>query len=271
MGARARVVWPPGPVEQAPLAFVDLEMTGLDPWREQICEVCVLRCQGRTEVARLSTLVQTGGWMGEGQSIHGIDAADLHGAPTLGQIAPRLLELLGGAVLVAHGTALDERFLQVGLGRLGLPLPIVGVLDTLMLARRCFTAPTYRLGALCQALGIELPRAHRAQDDALATRELFWRACELLQPTSLEDLAAVVVGQRRARPHVVALAQELAGTGRPARVRYRTTGKPLEALELVITAVRADMDPPVVLGYLLPGRGRRELRADRILAIEPLP
>ena len=29
-----------------------------------------------------------------------------------------------------------------------------------------------------------------------------------------------------------------------------------------------DLDPPRVLGYLLPSRSRRELRADRILAIE---
>ncbi len=34
--------------------------------------------------------------------------------------------------------------------------------------------------------------------------------------------------------------------------------------------VRTDLDPPRVLGYLLPSRSRRELRADRILAIEPI-
>jgi DNA polymerase-3 subunit epsilon len=38
-----------------------------------------------------------------------------------------------------------------------------------------------------------------------------------------------------------------------------------------ITDVRTDLDPPRVLGYLLPSRSRRELRADRILAIEAIP
>ena len=38
-----------------------------------------------------------------------------------------------------------------------------------------------------------------------------------------------------------------------------------------VTEILSDVDPPRAIGYLLPGRGRRELRADRILRIEPLP
>jgi len=37
---------------------------------------------------------------------------------------------------------------------------------------------------------------------------------------------------------------------------------------MVVTAIELDLDPPRVIGYQLPGRGRRELRADRILRIE---
>jgi hypothetical protein len=36
----------------------------------------------------------------------------------------------------------------------------------------------------------------------------------------------------------------------------------------MVTDVRTDLDPPQVLGYLLPSRSRRELRADRILALD---
>ena len=38
-------------------------------------------------------------------------------------------------------------------------------------------------------------------------------------------------------------------------------------MEAVLTDVRTDLDPPRVLGYSLPGRGRFDLRSDRILAI----
>ena len=37
---------------------------------------------------------------------------------------------------------------------------------------------------------------------------------------------------------------------------------------MVLAEILAGLDPPRVIGYQLPGRGRRELRADRILRIE---
>jgi DNA polymerase-3 subunit epsilon len=54
------------------------------------------------------------------------------------------------------------------------------------------------------------------------------------------------------------------------RVRYRPARRGPEELVVRVMGVRTDLDPPRVLGYLLPSRSRRELRADRILAIEPL-
>jgi DNA polymerase-3 subunit epsilon len=38
---------------------------------------------------------------------------------------------------------------------------------------------------------------------------------------------------------------------------------------MILTEVRTDLDLPKVIGYQLPGRGRLELRADRILRVEP--
>jgi DNA polymerase III subunit epsilon len=40
---------------------------------------------------------------------------------------------------------------------------------------------------------------------------------------------------------------------------------------MVIKSVDTSHDPPHVVGYLVPGRGRRELRADRILRVEVEP
>jgi DNA polymerase-3 subunit epsilon len=79
----------------------------------------------------------------------------------------------------------------------------------------------------------------------------------------------VRVGEHRVRPAILAQAERLAGGGEVVRVRYRPSGRGSEEFDYVVSAVRADMDPPVVMGYLHPGRGRKELRADRILAIFP--
>jgi len=56
--------------------------------------------------------------------------------------------------------------------------------------------------------------------------------------------------------------------GKPVRLRYRPAHRGPEDLFFCITGVRTDLDPPRVLGYLLPSRSQRELRADRILHVE---
>jgi len=50
---------------------------------------------------------------------------------------------------------------------------------------------------------------------------------------------------------------------------YRPSGRATERFAFSITAVERSLDPPRAMGYLVPGRGRRELRTDRILAVEP--
>ena len=71
---------PPGPpwdleVSGSPLAFVDLEMTGLDVARDRVVEVCIERVVGSERVEFLNTLVNPGERLGGAAHIHGIDAA----------------------------------------------------------------------------------------------------------------------------------------------------------------------------------------------------
>ena len=52
---------------------------------------------------------------------------------------------------------------------------------------------------------------------------------------------------------------------------YRPSHKAPRSFDAIVSQVRTDLDPPRVLGYSLPGRGRFDLRADRILAIATPP
>jgi DNA polymerase-3 subunit epsilon len=86
---------------------------------------------------------------------------------------------------------------------------------------------------------------------------------------SARDLWEVRVGERRARQAVVEACAAAAHAGAPVVVTYRAARRPPEALQMVLLEVRSDLDPPRVVGYQLPGRGRRQLRADRILRVDP--
>jgi DNA polymerase-3 subunit epsilon len=256
------------PVSAIAFAFVDLEMTGLDVSRDRVVEVCIERVVGADAVARVDTLVDPGDRAGGAVHVHGLDAAALAGAPSFPSIAPAVLAALDGAIPVAHAAEWDERFLMAECRRAGVHLDVPYWLDTLVLARRAFALHSHSLDALCAALNIERGRAHRAASDVCAMRQVFDRCVAMLQPVSARDLWEVRVGDRRARQAIVHACEAAAKNGAPLSLVYRPSRKPAESLCMVVLEVRSDLDPPRVVGYQLPGRGRRQLRADRILHVE---
>ncbi|HWL89092.1 MAG TPA: exonuclease domain-containing protein, partial [Polyangiaceae bacterium] len=188
-------------------------------------------------------------------------------------IADRAIELLDGAVLVAHAAEWDVAFLQMELERAGRALPpaLGHPVDTLILARRAFALQSYALKNLATFLGVEHGQAHRAGPDVRAMRKVFERCVAELAPVSARDLWEVRVAARRARSAIVAACEEAVIHENTVLLTYRPSRRKPEPLLMVLTEVRADLDPPRVIGYQLPGRGRRELRADRILRIDPAP
>lgn len=257
------------PLERAPLVFLDLEMTGLRPETDRVIEICAERVRGGVCEAALASLVRPDVGVIGNAHVHGIGPADLETAPPFAALCDRLEELLDGAILVAHAADWDVAFLEAELARAGRARQFAFFLDSLALARRSFPFPSHSLAALCRELGVQRAREHRAEDDVRALRAVFTRIVEQLTPTTPRDLWHIRVGQRRARPEVVAAALLAAERGEPVRIRYRPAGRAAQELSVQVTGVRTDLDPPLVLGYLLPSRSRRELRADRILALEP--
>lgn len=258
------------PLASAPLVFVDLEMTGLEPERHRVIQICIERVVGGELVDRLESLVDPGAAAIGGTAIHGIERADVEGRPRFEELADDVARLLDGAIFVAHGARWDIAFLGAEHARLERPYDCPHYLDTLALARRLIDAPRHGLAPLAEHLGIDNPRPHRADNDVRVTRALFERIAAEVDPSSPRDLWEIGVGRRRARPELVERAEQALDLRRAARVCYRPCGKAPQELTFRITEVRRDLDPPVVLGYLLDTRGRRELRADRILSLSLL-
>lgn len=162
-------------MQGAGFAVLDLETTGLFPaGSDRIIELAIVhlsdsgRVQGRWE-----TLIDPGRDLGRSE-LHRIRPADVRQAPTFAAIAPRLIELLRGRVLVAHNAALVSRFLRAELSRAGLAAPHeIVTLCTMQLARDFLPGAGRSLADCCAALDIELDGAHSAAVDALAAARLF--------------------------------------------------------------------------------------------------
>ena len=161
---------------------LDFETTGLDCTIGRVVEVGAIRFslgrEGFFEDASMACLVDPGMPIpARASAIHGISDDDVAGAPSFGEVAPSLLAMAEGAVIVAHNVRFDLSFLDAELSRAGLSRLPAETADTVALSRRAFPGrASYRLGAIASALGIDPGAAHRALDDA-RTCMLLYAAC----------------------------------------------------------------------------------------------
>ncbi|MFD6423327.1 TerD family protein [Streptomyces sp. NPDC060198] len=147
-------------------ALVDVETSGLRPGQDRVLSLAVLTLDvhGR-RTGEYHTLLDPGCDPGP-VHVHGLTSERLAGAPTFGQVAPKVGEYLDGRVFVAHNAHFDYNFLSHEFARAGLVLPVRRRLCTLAL-NRLVGPPTadLKLGTLAAHYGVRQERAHDAQDD----------------------------------------------------------------------------------------------------------
>jgi DNA polymerase-3 subunit epsilon len=146
--------------------LLDLETTGGNPVHDRITEIAAVRVEHGVEVARWSTLVNPGVHVSSFiERLTGISNAMVASAPRFAEVAPELLALLDGAVLVAHNVRFDHGFLLNELSRLDVALR-VKTLCTVRLSRLLY--PQFKghgLDAIMQRHGLSNAARHRAMGD----------------------------------------------------------------------------------------------------------
>ncbi|MBC7592189.1 MAG: DNA polymerase III subunit epsilon [Salinibacterium sp.] len=155
-------------------AVIDFETTGLfSKSSHRVIEVAVVHVNEDGRITgRWDTLINPGRDLGR-QDIHRIRAADVMQAPTFEQIAPQLIELISGRVLVAHNARFDTSFLLAELDRLDYSAELsLEALCTMQLAREFLPGAGRKLSDCCAAYDIPIIDAHRALADAVATAQL---------------------------------------------------------------------------------------------------
>jgi DNA polymerase III epsilon subunit family exonuclease len=171
------------PLSETTFAVVDVETTGLSPtYGHRVCEVGCLRVRGGVELGWFESLVDPGRSISPGAfHVNRITAEMLEGAPTFDAVAGPLLEVMEGAVLVAHNAPFDLVFLAAELEIARLPRPENPAIDTLSLARLAYRWPRNSLMAVAAALGVESGAAHRAMGDVRTTFRVLERMLEELE------------------------------------------------------------------------------------------
>jgi DNA polymerase-3 subunit epsilon len=203
--AKARL--PPGstPWRAASWAVLDLELTGLDPRRDEIVSFGVIPIEGGRvrPAAGLSALVAPERELAEASIvIHGIRAADLDRAPSLTDSLVALLPVLAGRPLIAHHADIERAFLGRALQQHGLRLR-GSIVDTEVLGRLWLAQRDRRLRSrlslseLAGELGLPAERPHDAFGDALTTAQIFIALASHLDANGDETVASLSRAGRR--------------------------------------------------------------------------
>ena len=133
--------------------------------------------------------------------VHKISNAFLEDKPTMSVIAPKFLEFIGDAPLVAHnGIDFDFPFINHELEMLNLPqIPRSRQLDSIIIARnRVFGPKSYSLDALAKWYGISLT-ARADAHGALIDAEILAKVYKELENTApAPDISEIIAKQHNA-------------------------------------------------------------------------
>lgn len=260
---------------EVPLAVLDLEMTGLDPDKDRVCEIAILRATGAEIHAELHSLVRPGRKLSAGaRRVTGLTERDLADAPPFADVAEAVAGLLDGAVVLSHNVAHDLAFLHRAFQDAGVAWPPPMTADTLLMARRLFAFPKNDLRSVASALGVPAP-AHRALADARTTLDVWNRMLDVLDPSgslTFGELDALVdalapnspmrlAQQRQLREALTAL--------RSVYIAYASTEPGAQATlpqrrEIAIWRLKL----PYIQAWCYLRGGERVFRLDRIRTVE---
>ncbi|MDQ0639538.1 DNA polymerase-3 subunit epsilon [Pedobacter sp. W3I1] len=155
-------------------AVVDIETTGGHASANGITEVAINIHDGNEIVESYTTLINPKQPIPVYiTALTGIDDNMLMDAPTFGDVALQIYQLLNDKIFVAHNVNFDYSFLKHHLAAAGYDLQCKK-LCTVRLSRKLIPGKSsYSLGKLCTALEIPIQNRHRAAGDADATSILF--------------------------------------------------------------------------------------------------
>ncbi|WP_405175826.1 3'-5' exonuclease [Paenibacillus sp. FSL H8-0261] len=148
----------------------DFETTGLDPHRDRIIEVALIRIREGKTIGNLSYLINPKMDIPKKISdLTGITNNEVIYCPTIEQIFPWLMSIIGDSLLVAHNALFDLSFLEENNKRIRGKSIGNNFIDTRAICIDSFPYESHRLDLMCNKFGIALEGAHRASNDVIAT------------------------------------------------------------------------------------------------------
>lgn len=151
----------------------DFETTGLDSKKDKIIEVAFVRIRKGEIIGSMNYLINPEiNISNQIIELTGITNESVKKCPTIDQIFPWILSIIGDSLLVAHNALFDLSFLENNNQILRGKTITNDFIDTRAICIDCFPYESHRLELMCKKFDIKLEGSHRALNDVNATWKL---------------------------------------------------------------------------------------------------
>lgn len=185
------------PISQVPLLAIDMEMTGLDPKKDQIISIgCIPIIKGQIQLNEAQhRLIKITGSVGQSATIHGVLDRDLTDAIELEDALNWLFQEAKGKIIVAHHAPLDLNFIQQKINKKEHTKCRIFAIDTMNIEHKRLLRKQIqikegelRLNSCRNRYNLPPYPAHSALIDAIACAELL--LAQLSQMGSADEIKA---------------------------------------------------------------------------------
>ena len=172
------------------LNFIALDIETATDERSSICEIGLTFVEKGNVLGSKSWLIQPPGnkYYPFNIEIHGITPEDTADKPNFHDVWAEINPYIEGKVVVAHNTAFDMYALRDAFIQNDMPYPQFAFYCSYRSATKVFKEPySYSLPVLCDYLGIELDKHHRAGSDSKACAEIFIKTVKFAGVESFKE------------------------------------------------------------------------------------
>lgn len=165
-------------MEKQKFICLDCEMTGLDAVQDRIIEIAVVCFDFDNIYESFETLIDPERLIPPTSvEFHHITQDMIAGKPTIKDVLPNVLAMIGKHIIIGHSVGFDIEILSQSAQRAGIPSTLHHntYIDTLRMARYYGESPTNSLEQLRKHFNIEMEIAHRAMSDVKVNIEVFKR------------------------------------------------------------------------------------------------
>lgn len=179
------------PFSENGINFVAIDLETATEERDSICEIGITIVENSMIKESKSWLVQPpdNDYDYFNMEIHGITPEDTKDAPPFSEVWKEVEPFLDGKVIVAHNTSFDTYVLRDSFFWNDMPFPNFAFFCSYRISTKivkgCYS---YSLPIICETLGIDFGKHHRAGDDSKACAELFLKCIELSETSSYAEL-----------------------------------------------------------------------------------